>query len=742
MRRMLAILAANIVGAIAFTAVAQECQPKWLRGDALPGADGEVLAVASWDSDGPGGQPPKLVVGGSFSNVANLPQSAIAFYDTQSGQWSSPGTWTYPAGSVYALAPVTGGDLYVGGYFTKAGGVAAMNVARWNGQSWSSLGSGLDKMAYTLLVLPNGDLIAGGTFQFAGGISAKGVARWNGSEWSAMGDGLTRLSTDTVRALAILPNGDIIAGGVFSSSNGSPANYLARWDGQSWTPVGGGTNNYVYSLGVLPNGDLVAGGTFTKAGSLSASYVARWDGANWNTVGDPGLGSVCYSLCVLPDGRLLASTGSIRVWDGASWSRLGYGINGRVNSMVLMPDGLLAFGGSFEYVNGGTPAQNIATVRNDTWRATASGFNDRVEALVSLADGRVVAGGWFTGLGNVPAQRIAQWNGATWSTLGIGMSGPVYAVVQLPNGDIVAGGMFYEADKKSAGNIARWDGHTWNSMGSIGVVEALAVCANGDLIAATTGVVRWNGTSWATIGVMEPYANTYATLALPDGRIVAGGAFHYISSVPANYIAIYDGGTWQPLGTGFDAPVYALALAPNGDILAAGRFTNAGGQPANRVARWDGTSWHALGAGIDEPYSSVFSLLAFNTGDILAAGNFSAIGSMPASCIARWDGNAWLPLGSGLGYSFSAGTLASRDGHEVLVGGHFLYAGDNASAYFARWDCRCLADFNEDHFVNGSDYDDFAAVFDTGDVAADVNADGFVNADDFDAFADAFQLGC
>jgi len=37
----------------------------------------------------------------------------------------------------------SGPALYAGGNFTIAGGVAANRVAKWNGSSWSSLGSGV-----------------------------------------------------------------------------------------------------------------------------------------------------------------------------------------------------------------------------------------------------------------------------------------------------------------------------------------------------------------------------------------------------------------------------------------------------------------------------------------------------------------------------------------------------------------------------------------------------------------------
>ena len=54
----------------------------------------------------------------------------------------------------------------------------------------------------------------------------------------------------------------------------------------------------------------------------------------------------------------------------------------------------------------------------------------------------------------------------------------------------------------------------------------------------------------------------------------------------------------------------------------------------------------------------------------------------------------------------------------------------------------CPADFNNDGFVNGDDYDGFASLFDVADPGADFNNDGFVNGNDYDAFASHFDAGC
>jgi len=55
---------------------------------------------------------------------------------------------------------------------------------------------------------------------------------------------------------------------------------------------------------------------------------------------------------------------------------------------------------------------------------------------------------------------------------------------------------------------------------------------------------------------------------------------------------------------------------------------------------------------------------------------------------------------------------------------------------------RCPSDFDRNGFVNGDDFDAFAALFIVGDPAADWDHNAIVNGDDFDGFAGAFVDGC
>ncbi len=82
-----------------------------------------------------------------------------------------------------------------------------------------------------------------------------------------------------VYALAVGGQGDLYAGGEFTTAGGVNAGRIARWDEAAWSPLVEGMNNSVRALAVDVQGNLYAGGRFTTAGGVSANHIARWDGA-------------------------------------------------------------------------------------------------------------------------------------------------------------------------------------------------------------------------------------------------------------------------------------------------------------------------------------------------------------------------------------------------------------------------------------------------------------------------------
>ncbi|MFY9341319.1 MAG: hypothetical protein WAT39_02435 [Planctomycetota bacterium] len=599
---------------------AAQCTTPWLPGDGVPGTNHEVSATTLWDPDGPGPVPPRLMLGGYFVLAGATPANRIATYDPATGAWGALGAGMSGGvgyTQVYALATLPNGDLVAAGQFTSAGGVAASQIARWNGTAWSALGSGLSGGASTyganvraLVTLPNGDLVAGGEFTFAGGVSANSIARWDGATWSPLGSGVSTFGAPAaVSALATLPNGDLVAGGNFMTAGGVTANGLARWNGTAWSAFGSGLASSYTALTTMPNGDLVA---------AAFQSIERWNGTTWSTLASAMPGYV-KSLAPLPNGDLVAggdflsiagvSANRIARWNGAAWSPLGPGIvhpapSAAVLTMTTLPNGDLVAAGSFP--NSGTlNASYVARWNGAAWSALAAGTNSAVLALTRFPNGDLVAGGWFSSIGGVSANAIARWNGVAWSALGTGMSSTwpplprVTAIAALPNGDLVAGGEFAVAGGVAANRIARWNGATWSPLGS---------GTNGEVL---------------------------VVIALPNGDLVAGGAFSSAGGVFTGSVARWNGTAWSALGPGLNGRVFALATLANGDLVAGGDFTVAGGLSVPSLARWNGTNWSTVGSGIGPGglgwSNPVYALATRPNGNLVAGGAFSLAGGATAN---------------------------------------------------------------------------------------------------------------
>src|SRR5207253_2342845 len=175
-----------------------------------------------------------------------------------------------------------GSDLYVGGTFTSAGGLPANNVAKWNGTTWSALGSGVFGFANeeVLAMLADGtNLYVGGALTNAGGVPANNIAKWDGAHWSALGSGLGAPNSAQGVAALVQSNGLLYAGGAFDLTGAAAGASVAAWDGANWSQVGANLQpgGAVFGL-FLVGASLYATGGFTN-------QVAKWDGSLWSAVG-------------------------------------------------------------------------------------------------------------------------------------------------------------------------------------------------------------------------------------------------------------------------------------------------------------------------------------------------------------------------------------------------------------------------------------------------------------------------
>jgi hypothetical protein len=298
-----------------------------------------------------------------------------------------------------------------------AGGLPVNHIAKWDGASWSPLGDGVNNWVYALKV-HGGDLYAGGAFTSAGGIPTPGVARWNGTSWSPLGE-LSVGEWTIVYDLAV-SDGSVFAGGSFGSIGGVSANHIARWNGTNWSALGSGVEwafdaaPPVYRLVFMGN-DLYAAGGFVNAGGITANRIAKWDGNTWSSLGG-GMDRMVTALAVsgneLFAGGFFSTAGGnpasgIAKWNGTSWESLGAGVNGFVNDMTLSGNDLFLVG-AFDTA-GGKPAKRIAKWNNSTgWSALGSGLDGGDSIMVAVVGSDLFVGGSYSMAGGKASAYLAR----------------------------------------------------------------------------------------------------------------------------------------------------------------------------------------------------------------------------------------------------------------------------------------------------------------------------------------------
>jgi hypothetical protein len=261
--------------------------------------------------------------------------------------------------------------------------------------------------------------------------------------------------------------------------------------------------------------------------------------------------------------------------------------------------------------------------------------------------GSIVVSGSFTAAGGVPVNGIARWDGTTWQPFGSTLAGSLF----VHDADLYG---VIASDNPGTSQVAKWNPLTeqWDPLGTLpaGVAINCFTVFSGDLIAAGVGgtgapgaVFRWDApnATWQPMGAamgLEPIL----ALAVYNGELIAGGLFDPAVGGPPGGIIRWNGSSWITLGGGLferdtetsTVGVSALTVL-DGDLIVGGLFSHAGapfGVPVNNIARWDGTSWSALGAGTNDQVLT----LDRHDGGLLLGGWFTLAGGSPNGHWARW----------------------------------------------------------------------------------------------------------
>jgi hypothetical protein len=571
-------------------------------------------------------------------------------------------------------------------------------------------------------------VLAFGTGLFGAPIAGSVIA-WDGSGFDLLGGGLV----GTSRALATFNDGAgaaLYVGGSLSSSV-APAvalQNIARWDGSNWSNVLGGVSGpgaTVNALAVFNDGSgpaLYAAGRFTAAGGSPATNIARWNGASWSSVGG-GLNGDVLSLAVFDDGagaklyagRDVGSSSFLSTWDGVSWSAVTDAPNAPVHALAALDLGAgerLFVGGDFTAV-GSQSAARVASWDGSNWTSFGAGLPARVFTFSAYNTGagvRLQAGGEFV----LGAERaVAEWDGAQWTGVSRGIPGQGSVRVQTlreftigVQRVLVAGGNY--------GLLYLHKGE-WRTLASEPTHHPLSIVefddGSGSVpfsisnppfgVAAPGAPVVWKHEQmqWSPVPG-SPYGLAHKLLTFNDGngeRLFVGGVLTTSAGAPANDVQVYDGNAWSPVGAMPDFGVLDLEWfdAGNGPRLyAAGSPSYVGGNPTipGFVICWDGVSWSAIAG----PNGSCRALELFDDGagtKLYVGGNFSTLfPSTFARGLAKWDGATWSPVGPGLNAfpPSSVQTLARWDdgaGEKLYIGGTISGAGGVPNTVnIASWD--------------------------------------------------------
>ncbi|MFT3683605.1 MAG: immunoglobulin domain-containing protein [Phycisphaerales bacterium] len=407
--------ACGLVGTGVNSAALAQCPPTWITGTGPNGAigslgtsggnsGGQINAVVAMDNG-------DVVVAGTFTSAGSVNSKSLALYRPSTNTWYStnPPQPSPPNGVINAMVKYTDDLVVVCGDFTTWGGASMPRIAIVNPYltAVSSVGGGLTGTVNALAVLSNGDIIAGGSFSnIEGNANADNVVRFNTAtgHWVPIGTGLN----GPVYSLAVLPGDEIVAGGQFNAGSQGGTN-ISRFRPSTglWTRIGTNTPaGPVLTIAQLPGNELVVGGQFSNVdGVANSANIAR---CNFVT----GVWSSCQSG--IPGSGLTGVFSTLVIPSVAG----AYGGSGSGSEVLV--------GGLFPV--GGGIGQARYSRFNDTvtYFPTSLSVDGTVRSMTMLSDGSVVVAGRFNSIGGTTqSHNIARFTPGTAPPSLLGQPMPV-----------------------------------------------------------------------------------------------------------------------------------------------------------------------------------------------------------------------------------------------------------------------------------------------------------------------------
>ncbi|HKQ39934.1 MAG TPA: Calx-beta domain-containing protein, partial [Verrucomicrobiae bacterium] len=238
----------------------------------VPGINGVVNALAVQTNG-------SLVVGGNFS----LPARSLTQLRVNGSVDSTFVVGTGADNVIHAVTAYRNGSVLAVGAFTNFNGVSRRGIVRLNpdGTVDFSFVPPLvtNGIIYSVALQTNGQVLIGGDFQLNTSGSHYSLARLNADGSLDTTFRGTNGINGIVFGIGLQASGKIIIGGTFTTIDGTPRNRYARLQtngtlDDTFNP-GIGANNTVYAVCVLPDDNILLGGEFTLVNGISRRGVAK-----------------------------------------------------------------------------------------------------------------------------------------------------------------------------------------------------------------------------------------------------------------------------------------------------------------------------------------------------------------------------------------------------------------------------------------------------------------------------------
>jgi hypothetical protein len=602
-----------------------------------------LKALADWDLDGAGPMPTTAIAIARDSGPLPTPLRLFVREDSRMVAFGPPLAIAGDDGGAGCLSLLAWqGGMYAATsvvVFNVANGLvrlASPTSAQW--ETVATVSNSIYTPYISALAQYNGDLIAVGRFGTIAGQNIVDVARWNGSTWSRLGISGFTPNQYVWATSAHVHAGDLYVGfeSTFTSQvqvDGLSTVGLARWNGSGWSAP-----NASNAAPMPTVNDLTTWNSKLVVAANSFQGLQTWDGSQWTSIPLPTAVGAPVSVVARGGELHVAGTGAIAMWDGSTWA---------VNAGLRRRGVLHAFNDTVVHAGPITSSQSgLSIARPDSivvnsggagWAELGVGEEFVVVKHVSALGGNVyVFGVQSTGAGareglfRRPAGSTQAWeylggSGASYNQGLIECNG-----VLLDNGgNVVIAGAISSMGGQAVSNVVRLvNGVASTVGGGLSRVNGVSVIDGIAYFATNFGVYAWDGADTFTL---RPGSDNYFCWDVAQSH--AGLSPMISRALPATagmYRPNSDGQTWQLFWSMSSFTPYELESAGEG-LFSVWRNNSNGQQRILRMSPIDATSTIANTSG------GIFELS--NTGPgrtLLAAGNFTSIEGRSAVGIAKW----------------------------------------------------------------------------------------------------------